>query len=350
MFCSILQDTNISAPCTGFLSHSFNGKESDNEWSNVTGADLDFGARIYDARIGRFLSIDPVGNFFPWNSPYSYAENDAIRCIDIDGLEKYIVCYYYSDLGEVSKISIIRSVDIEGNVQENNIRDSKSVKITDKEVLVQHYYDNGKGQYAPTTSRDNLTEEEKKIISEEVTTSTPFYKKTDEKGNTKSFGGFTNGDIFTSGSMLKTIKTFDLAPKFKGTEVPKGSSSSFSETISFNSSSDVFTNESTVAKQLSELVTFLNTNKDASAFIVGNLNATDLSTGHGDDVLKATRCLNGNCDKTALDVMNARAKKVYDKLIDLGVDKSQLNYGAGNNYPDKSDKAIGLNTTFVIKR
>ena len=39
----------------------------------------------------RFLSVDPLAKSFAWNSPYTYAENDVIRCIDLDGLEKVAV-------------------------------------------------------------------------------------------------------------------------------------------------------------------------------------------------------------------------------------------------------------------
>ena len=37
----------------------FNGKETDNEVKG-NGNSLDFGARIYDSRLGRWLSVDPV--------------------------------------------------------------------------------------------------------------------------------------------------------------------------------------------------------------------------------------------------------------------------------------------------
>ncbi|SEN27455.1 intein C-terminal splicing region/intein N-terminal splicing region/RHS repeat-associated core domain-containing protein [Chitinophaga rupis] len=39
--------------------------------------------RIYDPRVGRFLSVDPIGGEYPWNSSYAYAENDVVRSIDI---------------------------------------------------------------------------------------------------------------------------------------------------------------------------------------------------------------------------------------------------------------------------
>jgi len=43
---------------------------------------------MYDNRVGRFLSVDPLTKQYPWLSPYQYAENSPIANIDIDGLEK----------------------------------------------------------------------------------------------------------------------------------------------------------------------------------------------------------------------------------------------------------------------
>jgi len=75
----------------GAYRYGFNGKENDNEVKNKEGSQLDYGMRIYDTRLGRFLSIDPLSKSYPWNSPYSYAEGDVIRSVDLDGLEKYII-------------------------------------------------------------------------------------------------------------------------------------------------------------------------------------------------------------------------------------------------------------------
>lgn len=75
--------------------YGFNGKENDNEVKG-TGNQVDFGARVYDIRIGRFLSIDPAQNVFPWHTPYHYAGNNPVAFIDIDGenpgdgSEKYV--------------------------------------------------------------------------------------------------------------------------------------------------------------------------------------------------------------------------------------------------------------------
>jgi RHS repeat-associated protein len=64
--------------------HGFNGKENDNEVKG-TGNSVDFGARIYDSRLGRFLSVDPLFKEYPNISPYAFVANSPIRFIDYDG-------------------------------------------------------------------------------------------------------------------------------------------------------------------------------------------------------------------------------------------------------------------------
>ena len=67
--------------------YGFNGKEVDNEMFGV-GNELDYGMRVYDPRVGRFLSVDPLTKQYPWYTPYQYAGNSPIANIDIDGLEE----------------------------------------------------------------------------------------------------------------------------------------------------------------------------------------------------------------------------------------------------------------------
>jgi RHS repeat-associated protein len=64
----------------------FNGKEKDDEM-NGDGNVYDYGFRIYNPRLGRFLSVDPLTKGFPMLTPYQYASNNPILNIDLDGLE-----------------------------------------------------------------------------------------------------------------------------------------------------------------------------------------------------------------------------------------------------------------------
>ncbi len=65
--------------------YGVNGMEKDDEIHNVEGSSYDFGARIYDCRVGRFLSLDPKMLEYPFMSAYCYAANNPIGFIDIDG-------------------------------------------------------------------------------------------------------------------------------------------------------------------------------------------------------------------------------------------------------------------------
>jgi RHS repeat-associated protein len=73
----------------------FNGKEMDNDWNGKTGATYDYGFRIYDARIAKFMSVDPLTKSYPWYTPYQFAGNTPIAAIDLDGLEELIVIRWY---------------------------------------------------------------------------------------------------------------------------------------------------------------------------------------------------------------------------------------------------------------
>ena len=73
----------FSETLAGWSFHSFNGKENDNEWSDVTGADLDFGARIYDSRICRWLSTDAKPKSH--ESVYIGFSNNPIWFVDNSG-------------------------------------------------------------------------------------------------------------------------------------------------------------------------------------------------------------------------------------------------------------------------
>jgi RHS repeat-associated protein len=75
----------------------YNGKEDDDEWGKQ-----DYGFRISDPRIGRFLSVDPLSGKFPYWSPYAFAGNTPIYAIDLDGGE----IYGYMDLKNQSEFKI----------------------------------------------------------------------------------------------------------------------------------------------------------------------------------------------------------------------------------------------------
>lgn len=83
----------------------------DNEVAG-TGNHLEFKFRGYDSRLGRFWSIDPLTSKYPWNSSYAFAENDVIRCKDLEGGERLDVVHNGSPtLGNPSSAQITISMD-----------------------------------------------------------------------------------------------------------------------------------------------------------------------------------------------------------------------------------------------
>jgi RHS repeat-associated protein len=79
--------------------YGFNGKESDNEVKGE-GNEQDYGKRIYDPRLGRFLSVDPLQANYPELTSYQFASNSPVANIDLDGLEKIHFIYeWHSQTG-----------------------------------------------------------------------------------------------------------------------------------------------------------------------------------------------------------------------------------------------------------
>ena len=69
--------------------YAFQGQEKYPELYGE-GNSYSFKYRIHDARIGRFLLIDPLTAKYPWNSPYAFSENEVIAFVELEGLEKEI--------------------------------------------------------------------------------------------------------------------------------------------------------------------------------------------------------------------------------------------------------------------
>jgi len=89
----------------GTYRYGFNGQEHEDEF---TGGDYDFGVRMYDPRIARFLSLDPLKRLFTSESNYSYAGNSPIVLVDNKGEKK---TWYITIIDKWGNETVIKVVD-----------------------------------------------------------------------------------------------------------------------------------------------------------------------------------------------------------------------------------------------
>jgi RHS repeat-associated protein len=89
----------------GDYRYGFNGKEADDEIKEKKGTSYDFGARMYDPRVGRWLTIDPLAFKQPDQSPYKAMFNNPIFWNDPDGRTEYETTIFYHRDGSFEKVT-----------------------------------------------------------------------------------------------------------------------------------------------------------------------------------------------------------------------------------------------------
>jgi len=81
-----MEGLNYTAGLAPENKYLYNGKEMQDDFGLNW---YDYGARMYDPALGRFMTVDPLAeDFYSW-SPYSYGFSNPVRFVDPDGMGPY---------------------------------------------------------------------------------------------------------------------------------------------------------------------------------------------------------------------------------------------------------------------
>ncbi|WP_262511502.1 RHS repeat-associated core domain-containing protein [Deminuibacter soli] len=137
----------------GKYRYGFNGKENDNEMKGE-GNNLDFGDRLYDSRVGRWLSVDAKAKKYTAWSPYNFGLNNPVENIDPNGndvIPSNLKVYRYSD-GSIKVVGVVKiSIQIINLLSKsNNDVNIETLRSTTESNLINYLYGNVSGnQTAP---------------------------------------------------------------------------------------------------------------------------------------------------------------------------------------------------------
>lgn len=115
--------------------YGFGGKEEQDDDVAGTRLDwLDFGARNYDASIGRWMNMDPLAEKYYDKSSYIYGLNSPIFFIDPDGLEVDVTALVQSDEKEATYILVHLLADLSEisgqKIEVDTDNDGKSILVS----------------------------------------------------------------------------------------------------------------------------------------------------------------------------------------------------------------------------
>ena len=313
--------------------YGFNGKENDNDVKSE-GNQQDYGMRIYDSRLVRFLSVDPVTENYPWNSTYSFAENDVIRSIDLDGKEKYIVFRELNNSGELISISIQTFTDKNGNPKDNEMYKYNSY-LEKADVYVINENINTGTQIGKIKYVKKLTADQDKVYKQFGVRLDVAKKlqKTGDVGDRFEFETTNNGAIkgkdFTDGFEVKA--DLDVNVKFA---------------IPFVGGTNTPTNPATATSQLARIARTLNLFPASTATITGNTGNDPGSTtpvGNTPAILAIGNiALNGGVTNLG-GLMIARGNAIKGILnLTYGINNNRLNTTTGTNNATPAGRTVDI--------
>ena len=107
--------------------YKYNGKKLNGDFGLNW---MDYGARWYDGTLGRWWSVDLMAEITLNISPYSYALNNPVILVDIDGMFTSIIPGIAEQYGEMDKVSKRSEIFNKAVYMLENKEPNKKVRIT----------------------------------------------------------------------------------------------------------------------------------------------------------------------------------------------------------------------------
>ncbi len=219
---------------SGKYRYGFNGKEMDNEVKGI-GNQQDYGMRISDPRLGRFLSVDPISKDYPWYTPYQFAGNMPIWAIDLDGLEEKKATI---NINDKPIISLQSQKNIVNFLQSKYKKPTITFNLKDDGKTYNTSVITTKSQYTELQTYIHTYVSQGKIQIEQNPTSAVSETVVKETSRVENWGKFGKYVITNKETTTTTVKLGgSLAPEIKEIKVEK-SESIYYQKILFENPSD----------------------------------------------------------------------------------------------------------------